>query len=174
MILRCLLLAFLLSGGGLLLSGCATRPEPVHLEKVEVLPLSLDDRFQIRKIKRYFLNPEEWQPTTSIAANFERRYHLWGAVSPEEVNAVSGNYLDVFWRARERADVTVRFEYRQLGSGSLVSAQELYYPEAKGSHTSKFRVTGDEFLEFGRVSSWRVILIVDGRIVAFSQSFLWR
>ncbi len=156
------------------LAGCATTPRPVHLEKVDVLPLSLDDRFQIRKIKRFFLAPEEWQPTTSQAANFERRYYLWGAVSPEEVNAIRGNYLDVFWRAREQADVTVRLEYRQLGTGSLVSAQELYYPNARGSYTSKFTITGDEFLEFGRVSAWRVLLIVDGKIVNFRQSFLWR
>jgi hypothetical protein len=174
MIFARLLLLALFAGVLLGLGGCATRPEPVHLEKVDVLPLSLDNRFQIRKIKRFYLSPAEWEPTTSQAANFERRHYLWGAVSAQEIRAISGNYLDVFWRASERADVTVRLEYRQLGSGSLVSAQELYYPAARGSYTSKFSVIGDEFLEFGRVSAWRVLLIVDGKIVNFRQSFLWR
>lgn len=172
------LLRQILAGGvmvvGFLVGGCATAPQPVHLEKVDVLPLSLDSNFQIRKVKRFIVVPEEWEPTTSQAASFERRYYLWGAVSPEELKARRGNYLDVFWRTRERADVTVRLEYRQLGTGSLVSAQELYYPASRGSYSSKFTVTGDEFLEFGRIGAWRVILIVEGRIVAFKQSFLWR
>ncbi len=53
-------------------------------------------------------------------------------------------------------------------------AQERYYPHASGSYKSTFRVTGDEYLEHGQVTSWRVLLIVDGRIVAFRQSFMWK
>ena len=32
----------------------------------------------------------------------------------------------------------------------------------------------DEFLENGRVTAWRALLIVEGRIVALSQSYMWR
>ena len=45
-------------------------------------------------------------------------------------------------------------------------AVERYYPQAKGSYVSEFNTAGDEFLESGRVTSWRVLLIVNGKIVA--------
>ena len=85
-----------------------------------------------------------------------------------------GNYYTFFWRTSERADVTVRLEYRQSALGNYVMAMERYYPQAKGSYTSEFNTAGDEYLESGRVTSWRVLLIVDGRIVALRQSFMWR
>jgi hypothetical protein len=159
---------------GVLLAGCARQPQPVQLETVNVLPLELNENFQIRKIKRFFNEPSEFEQTESESANFERRYYAWGAVDAAEALQRRGNYYDIFWRTRETADVTVRFEYRQLGLGNYVSGQELYYPGARGSYRSNFRVTGDEYLEFGRVSAWRVLLIVEGRIVAFRQSFAWR
>lgn len=158
----------------LALAGCATQPVPVQLEKADVLPLAIDEDFQIRKIKRFFFEPSEFEFTASEAAAFERRFYAWGAVDSNDVNARKGNYYDVYWRTSRQADVTVRLEYRQLGLGNVVNAQELYYPAARGSHRSQFRVTGDAYLEFGRVSAWRILLIVDGKIVAFRQSFLWR
>jgi len=158
----------------LVFTGCATQPKPVHLDEVNVLPLALNENFQIRKIKRFFNDPSTQELTLSEPALFERRYYLWGAVDSSEVQQKLGNYYDIYWRTGERADVTVRFEYRQLGLGNTVSAQELYYPAARGSFRSQFQITGDEFLEFGRVASWRVLLIVEGNIVAFRQSFLWK
>jgi hypothetical protein len=53
-------------------------------------------------------------------------------------------------------------------------AQERFYPAARGSRRSTFQVVGDDFLENGRVSAWRILLVVDGRIVAFRQSYMWR
>jgi hypothetical protein len=52
-------------------------------------------------------------------------------------------------------------------------AKERYYPGVRGSRKSPFEVTGDEFLESGRVTAWRVLLIVDGKIVAMRQSYMW-
>lgn len=156
------------------LAGCATQPPVVALEKPDVLPLSINPAFQIRKIKTFFVEPAEWLPTTSVPANAERAYYTWGALDSTELNLRKGNYIDVFWRTSERADVTVRLEYRQAGLGNTVGAKEIFYPAVKGTHRSKFEVIGDEYLEFGRVNQWRVLLIVDGRIVAFRQSFLWK
>jgi len=159
----------------LVLAGCvSTPPKPVRLDTVNVLPLELNPAFEIRKIKRFFNEPAEWLPTLSESAAFERSYYNWGAVDINEYLQKQGNYYDIYWRTSERADVTVRLEYRQLGLGNTVNAQELYYPEARGSYRSQFQVTGDEYLEFGRVSAWRILLIVEGRIVAFRQSFMWR
>jgi len=161
----------------LVLNGCASRqPDATHLEKANVLPLALDDRFQFRKEILYFYGPESLEDvgTESEPVLFQRRRMEWGTVNAFERRQRYGNYYTFFWRATERADVTVRLEYRQGGLGNYVVAQELYYPDARGSFRSKFEVTGDEFLEFGRVSSWRALLIVEGKIVALTQSFIWQ
>lgn len=157
----------------LALAGCASQPLPVDLPKANVLPLALDPAFQIRKIKTFYNDPATAQPTTSEPILFERQYHNWGAVDSSEITQKKGHYFSIYWRTSQRADVTVRLEYRQLGTGNHVSAKEIAYPSAKGSYRSQFQITGDEFLEFGRVTSWRALLIVDNRIVAFRQSFLW-
>lgn len=159
-----------------IVSGCSTPEGPAtRLEKANVLPLELNDRFQFRKIKTFYLDPLQAQVATrSEPIIFERQRIEWGAIQAYERQARYGNYYWFYWRARDEADITVRFEYRQVALGDYVMAQERYYPGARGSFRSEFTVTGDDFLEFGRVNSWRAALIVDGRIVAITQSFLWK
>jgi hypothetical protein len=53
-------------------------------------------------------------------------------------------------------------------------ALERHYSQARGNFKSTFEILGDDFLENGRVSAWRLLMIVDGRIVALSQSYMWR
>jgi hypothetical protein len=157
-----------------LLAACATIDKPVYLERANVLPMQLDDRFQFRKQDVFFNDPSTYVATRSEAMIFFRYRLNYGAITARDYDDVTGNYFTFFWWAHERADVTVRLEYRQAGLGDFVMAQELYYPNASGSYKSDFRVTGDEYLEHGRVSEWRILLIVDGRIVAFRQSFMWK
>lgn len=156
------------------LAGCATQPKPVKVEDVQVLPLELNTKYEIRKIKRFYNEPSKNQQTLSVPAAFERSYYDWGAVDGVEFAQLRGNYYDIYWRTGLRSDVTVRLEYRQEKLLNEVCAQELYYPGARGSYRSKFKVTGDDYTDFGRVTSWRILLIVDGRIVGFRQSFLWK
>lgn len=154
---------------------CSTVDVPAtRLEKTNVLPLELRDAFQFRKVKMYFFDPATPLVTASEPVLFERQRMEWGAVSGFDRTLRYGNYYDFFWRTSQEADVTVRLEYRQAALGSHVMAQERYYPAAKGSFRSNFEIIGDDFLEFGRVTSWRALLIVNGRIVAFKQSFMWR
>ncbi len=158
----------------LLLSSCAT-PEPAtKLEKANVLPLSLNDNFQFRKQKLYFYDGKVAPITTSEPVIFERQRVEWGAVGWTEREERFGSYYTFFWRTSEQADVTVRLEYRQAALGNYVMALERYYPNAKGSFKSDFEVIGDDFLEFGQVTAWRALLIVDGRIVGLTQSFIWK
>lgn len=158
----------------LLLSSCAT-PEPAtKLEKANVLPLALNDKFQFRKQKLDFYDGQTQPLTTSEPVIFERQRMVWGSLGWMEHSEKYGNYFMFFWRTSERADVTVRLEYRQAALGNYVMAMEHYYPNAKGSFKSEFKVIGDDFLEFGKVTSWRCLLIVDGRIVGLTQSFIWR
>lgn len=159
----------------LAVSGCSVPEEPANkLEKANVLPLALDDAYQFRKIQQTTFDNSKAPPTTlSEAANFERIRTYWGAINSWETARRNGNYYNFFWRAKDTSDVTVRFEYRQAGLSNYVMAKERYYPGVRGSRKSPFEVTGDEYLESGRVTAWRVLLIVDGKIVAMRQSYVW-
>jgi hypothetical protein len=159
----------------LAIAGCSTPEEPANkLEKANVLPLALDDSYQIRKIQQITYDNTKIVPATlSEAANFERIRNYWGAISRVELAERNGCFYNIFWRAKDTSDVTVRFEYRQAGLANYVMAKERYYPGVRGSRKSAFAVAGDEFLENGRVTSWRAILIVDGKIVALRQSYMW-
>lgn len=160
----------------LIFSGCASPEGPAtRLLKANVLPLDLNESYQFRKILKTTLDPEVKQTQTkNEPVLFERARLTWGAIDSIEYSKCSGNYFTFFWRNTTRSDVTLRLEYRQAGLGNYVMAQERYYPDTIGSHRSTFEVTGDDFLEAGLVTSWRALLIVNGRIVAFKQSFMWK
>jgi len=157
-------------------AGCATTPlvRPVKLEKAEALPLALDEAYQFRKKKLAFFFDAPQERTADQTVNFERARITHGAVESFEIRQRFGNYFTFFWRTRTGSDVTFRLEYRQSELGNQVLAQERYYPAARGSFESEFQVTGDDYLEFGRVTAWRAILIVDSKIVALQQSHNWR
>jgi hypothetical protein len=146
---------------------------PKQLDKATVLPLALDDSIQFRKTKIFLNEPELFKPTTDNMISFERQRINFGAVTQFDRQMRYGHYYTFFWRAGRKADLTLRFEYRQQKLGSYVQAKELFYPAAKGSVTSKFSVIGDDYAEEGKVTAWRAVLIENGRIVGLTQSFLW-
>jgi hypothetical protein len=157
-------------------AGCAeVIPKPYQVLAPKPLPIALDHDFAFRKTKLYFLDPAPkritGQQDASIA--FERQYRLYGAITRLDQGQRSGNYFDFFWRARRDADVTVRLEYRQEHLHAFVQAREAHYPRARGHHKTEFAVIGDDFLDDGRVIAWRASIIVDGRIVAMTRSYLW-
>lgn len=162
----------------LALGACATPNVPAtHLDKANILPLQINDNFQFRKVQTYYNQGARLAQTGAITSEpilFEQRRMEWGAINNLDRSERMGNYFWFYWRTRETADVTVRLEYRQAGLGNFAMAQERYYPGARGSRSSEFTVIGDEYLEGGRVTAWRALLIVDGRIVALTQSFMWR
>jgi hypothetical protein len=177
--------------------GKGAREEPKVVEKVTPLPVALDKDFEFRKTKLFFLSEKGPKPserarqeTSKIGGKsnspnqktatmqdapltFERQYRLYGAVTALDQRQRFGNYFDFFWRAKRRADVTVRLEYRQEKLHEHVQAQEITYRNARGTHKTEFRVVGDDYFDDGRVISWRCLLIVNGRIVAENRSFLW-
>ena len=105
--------------------------------------------------------------------NFERQYRLFGAITALDQRQRFGDYFDFFWRAKRRADLTVRLEYRQEKLHSFVQAREVSYPGALGGYKTEFRVVGDDYFDDGRVTAWRCLLIENGRIVAENRSYLW-
>jgi len=160
----------------ILLAGCSTPEGPAtRLPKANVLPLAIDDSYKFRKIQLSCFDPDYVEPETkNDMILFERARHAYGAVDSTEMAERYGNYYTIFWRNATPSDVTLRLEYRQAGLGNHIMAKERCYSNTVGSHRSTFEVTGDEFLENGRVTSWRALLIVEGRIVALSQSYMWR
>ena len=167
-------------------------PQQKILTKVNPLPVALSDDFQFRKTKLFELtvaapkikksisqamakDPNN-NPTAGIAVaplEFERTYRLHGAITNADRNQRYGNYFDFFWRVKRPANVTVRLEYRQEKLRSFVQAREISYENAKGNMKTEFTVIGDDYLQDGRVTAWRCLLIEDGKIVAENRSYLW-
>jgi hypothetical protein len=161
------------------------------LTKVNQLPVALNDNFQFRKTKLFYLNENPPKakksfsqafsnnpdnPTAGIAEaslGFERTYRLYGAISNADRNQRYGNYLDFFWRVKRPANVTVRLEYRQEKLRSFVQAREISYENAKGNVKTEFTIIGDDYFQDGRVTAWRCLLIENGKIVAENRSYLW-
>ena len=138
---------------------------------------------EIRKVKADFLETPEVTGVRRLRTEnsedqnlaFERRRLLYGAITPSDQRARYGNYYTFFWRARRRGNFSVRLEYRQQKLGAYVQAREVEYPAGEGSHVTRFAINGDDYVEQGRVSAWRLVVIEDGRrIVALKQSYLWR
>src|SRR5437868_810656 len=182
--------------------GLARTQDQAHvLDRVLPLPVALNDDFRFRKTKLYFLtetapgqeksNPDTVQgatkggklsgnapssKTTTVqdaSVRFERQYRLFGAVTKLDQRERVGNYFDFFWRARRVANLTVRLEYKQEKLHAHIQAQEISYPNARGSYKTEFKVVGDDYFDDGRVTSWRCLLIENGRIVAETHSYLW-
>jgi hypothetical protein len=179
-----------------------TREEPRLVDRVVPLPMALSDDFQFRKTKLYFLTenapgqeksgpdqdvqgrgkggklsstaPSSKSTTVQEASiRFERQYRLFGAVTKLDQRERIGNYFDFFWKARRAANLTMRLEYRQEKLHAHVQAQEISYPNARGSYKTEFKVVGDDYFDDGRVTAWRCLLIEEGRIVAETRSYMW-
>jgi len=149
------------------------KAEARHLVKPNVLPLALDDAFQFRKKKLFYFDPSNTQNTRNPMISFERMRLAYGHVTQEERRQRYGNYFTFWWRNERPARLTVRLEYRQENLGPVVQAQEVDVVVQPGTHKTQFEVTGDDYLDEGRVIAWRALLIEDGKIVALTQSALW-
>lgn len=172
-------IVLLLGVATLLICGCAV-PEPpqIKLEKANILPLSINPDFVFRKKTQFLNDPATWIKSSTFtdeSVNFERRYYMWPATTALDQDALRGHYLNFWWwNHGQPADVTVRLEYRQANLSSFVMAREKTYVAAKGSHRTQFTVIGDDYLENGPITNWRCLLIVDGKIVGLTQSYLWK
>lgn len=148
-------------------------PAVRELAKPEVLPLALSDAFQFRKIKTFLNDPKLFKPAADPMIQFQRERANFGAVTQFDRRQKEGHYYTFFWRAGMPSDLTVRFEYRQANLGPYVLAKEIEYPGAKGSYRTSFEVIGDDYLQDGKVTQWRALLIEGGKIVGLTQSYLW-
>jgi len=176
---------------GLVVAATASAADTARqLVKVNPLPVALSDDFQFRKTKLFYLSeiaPKSRKSLSSTVSssgtrnagiaeasmNFERTYRMYGALTSADQRQRFGNYFDFFWKAKRPGNVTVRLEYRQEKLRSFVQAREIDCPNVKGNQKTEFAVIGDDYLNDGRVISWRCLLIENGRIVAENRSYLW-
>jgi hypothetical protein len=150
---------------------------PLPIESANVLPEAISDDFEFRKFEIFrnaVLPGATPIPTRDLMVQFERIHRMWGALTGADVSARTGQYFTFFWRAKRPANLTIRLEYRQANLKNYVQARELYYPNAKGSHTSEFAILGTDYETDGPITSWRAILIENRKIVALLQSRTWR
>lgn len=163
----------LLSLGTILVGCSSTRMEVVQVLKPKALPLSIDPAFEFRKVKLFLKDSDSYKYATDQMILFERKRADFGAVTANERREREGHYYKFFWRAKETANITVRFEYRQANLGPYIMAKESTYANARGSFATPFQVTGADYEEGGAVTQWRALLIRDGRVVALTQSYQW-
>ena len=159
-----------------LLASCSTMQPPViKLEQANVLPLNINSNFSFRKETQFLNDPSTFRTSHSEVVNFQRRSYMWPATTELDISELRGNYFNFYWwNHGSPENVTIRFEYRQAGLSNEVLAREITYPHAQGSIRSIFKVTGDDYLENGRVTCWRALLVVNNQVVALTQSFLWQ
>ena len=105
---------------------------------------------------------------------FERKRALYGTITPSDQRERYGNYFTFLWHSKRPADVVVRLEYRQQGLGPMVQTKETSYRAANGHVITRFQVTGDDYLQYGRVLAWRATILEDGKVAAETRSYLWR
>ncbi len=156
-----------------------TRAEnPLPVPQAKVLPLVLNDDFQFRKFdifRNVLVRPGATPlPTRELAIQFERKRRMWGAIDGFDAHQHTGQYFTFFWKAKRPANLTLRMEYRQANLKNYVQARELYYPSARGNHTSEFAIVGDDYSQDGPITSWRAVLIENDVIVALLQSRTWQ
>lgn len=129
---------------------------------------------QITKVKYFHLSPGKPASSIDPAIQFERDYHLFGAVTRTAVNDRFGHYYSIYWKVDDRTQpVKVRFEYRQANTGLDAKVLEEEVTDVRGTRRSEFQVTGSEYSSAGRVTAWRVTLLRGNEELASQQSYLW-
>jgi hypothetical protein len=103
----------------------------------------------------------------------EKAKRLFGAVSMEERRQRLGQYYTILWQLDSGTNREILFEYQQGKTGSLVKTMKRQLPAGSTSGTEEFTVIGDDYLQNGRILTWRISLISDGKTIASKQSDLW-
>ena len=149
--------------------------KPVSTLASGILPLALDDAFEVEKVFSVLIDAAVTGRADVPWLRIEQDRRYFGAINAFERRQRDGHAYTVHWKAKPLVPggVTVRFEYRQQRLGSHVQAQEVQYAKVSGRQRTEFTVQGDDYHQDGPVTAWRILLIEQGRIVGLQQSFLW-
>lgn len=143
-------------------------------ETVSQEAVSIDEKVSIGKIFDFLNDPSRTPVADNEAMRFEMKFRNHGAYNEEMKAERKGHYYVVNWSndGPER-DLVLRMEYRQRKSQDQVHTLEIPYNAVRGSQKATFFITGDAYKKLGPVTTWRVTLVADGKIVAEKRSFVW-
>ena len=127
----------------------------------------------IANAKYFLLDPAKQPVSVDPMIRFEQRHHLRGAITSEERKERYGHYYVFWWNDRALTPAVIRLEYRQENTGVKTKVQEFAVNAPYPKNRTRFQVTGADYQIGGRVTSWRVSIIRDGKIIAHDQSYLW-
>lgn len=139
---------------GFLIIGCAKNMDPLVVKMQTVRDQNTFDKE----------NP---------MVDHEKATRLHGAVSMQERRQRLGQYYTVLWKADAGVNKEISFEYQQANSGSEIKTIMRHLDVDAASGKQEFSVIGDNYFDNGRVLTWRISLISDGKTIATKQSYLW-
>ena len=134
---------------------------------------------EVTKVKYFYLeqsrrNQNALRGVQDQSIVFERDHFLYGAISNEERIQREGNYYTVFTRVDDVSQpVTVRFEFRQKGSGLAVKKFEQVLDKPKRHNATDFAVNGSDFQLRGPVTAWKASLVRGKEVLHETKSFMW-
>ena len=144
----------------------------------EDYPVEKDENISLNKIYTYLNDADPKRnpppPPDNQMMVYEPKYWDHGAILAKDRAARQGNIFVINWQNDgEPADFTVRLDYRQAMSRERVMTKTQDYKNFDGYEKTVLKVTGDDYLRGGKVHSWRISIVRDGKIVAEKKSFIW-
>ncbi len=155
-----LLLSAVTAAGVLTLAACT---QTTRITSVADLPL-----------KTTGLPGMSWQESP-LRANAQ--YLLYGANTRKQKADRIGDYYHVSWYdAEPTRPVKLVMQYTQALTASEVLTRSIDYPEPRekaGTRKEEFFFNGEERRKRGDILTWRIELLIDGKVVDSRQSYLW-
>ncbi|MDA1340211.1 MAG: hypothetical protein O2804_02620, partial [Verrucomicrobia bacterium] len=141
----------------------------------EDYPVEKDENISLNKIYTYLNDPAvNKAPLGNPMMVYEPKYWDHGAILAKDRAERKGNIFVINWQNDGGpADFTVRLDYRQAMSRERVMTKTQDYKNFDGYEKTVLKVTGDDYLRGGKVHSWRISIVRDGKIVAEKKSFIW-
>ncbi|WP_338687013.1 hypothetical protein [Haloferula helveola] len=104
----------------------------------------------------------------------DQQRHFYGAIGVREQEQRLGHYYVVLWNEDSVGEpVRVVFEYQQASTASKIHRQVQEFDPSSDNGRAEFRITGDSYLEGGRVLAWKCSLFRGQREIASRHSYLW-
>lgn len=111
----------------------------------------------------------------------DQRKYFFGAVTLEEQRQRLGQYYTLTWDLSSKPQfvkhpqpVVLTFYYRQGGTGAQIKRRVQRYTNGEKLGKLEVNIIGDDYLEGGRVLSWRATLQRGNQLLASEQSYLWK
>jgi hypothetical protein len=138
-------------------------PEPVALDKRIRVPLVHDVQ-----------DDSSFRTGNNDSLVYEIKYLNWGAVTQEQLRARQGHYFTITVdNGGPPANLTMRFEYRQVKSKQIVRSLVQEKAHVSGAVRAYFAVVNRAYLAYGPVSAWRFSVLRGDTVVAETKSYLW-